>query len=202
MSISAFAINCTLTPPDEQSSTQVLLEQLLAALGEHGVACESVRALSYDIRPGVETDMGDGDEWPQLHERIVDADILVLATPNWLGNPSSVCRRVLERCDAMLAETDDRGRMIATDKVAIGAVVGNEDGAHAVGAQLFQGLNDVGFTVPSVGMTYWVGEAMGSTDYRDLEQVPESVASTTAQVARNGAHLARVLREHPYPAEE
>ena len=70
--------------------------------------------------------------------------------------------------DAFLGETDDRGRMVSFDRVALVAVVGNEDGAHHVSAELYQALNDVGFTLPANAVTYWVGEAMGSTDYKDL----------------------------------
>ena len=66
-----------------------------------------VRALDHDIKPGVETDMDDGDEWPQIHEKLLASEILVIATPTWLGRPSSVAQRVLERMDAMLSETDD-----------------------------------------------------------------------------------------------
>jgi len=142
---------------------------------------------------------GPGDEWPILRERILAADIVLLATPIWLGNPSSVCRRVLERMDAFLAETDDRGRMIAMDKVAGVVVTGNEDGAHNVIAQCYQGLADIGFTIPSNGATYWVGEAMSSVDYGELDETPENVASTTAMMASNLVHVARLLHDHPYP---
>ena len=86
------------------------------------------------------------------------------------------------------------------DKVALIGIVGNEDGAHKVTADLAQGLNDVGFTLPAQGATYWVGEAMGSTDYQDLDEVPEAVSATTATAARNAAHLAQLLRGAPYPA--
>lgn len=199
MALTAFGINCTLSAPDQPSSTQLLLDQLMAALGEHGVTGDTVRARAHEIKPGVSSDEGDGDDWPALHDRILDADIFVLATPIWVGNPSSVCRRVLERCDALLSETDDEGRLIATGKVAIGAVVGNEDGAHNVSAQIFQGLNDIGFSVPANGVTYWVGEAMHGTDYRELPDTPEAVAATTAMAARNAAHLARLLQTDDYP---
>jgi multimeric flavodoxin WrbA len=118
----------------------------------------------------------------------------------WLGNPSSVCRRVLERLDAFLDETDDHGRIISADRVAAVAAVGNEDGAHAVSAQLFQALNDVGFTIPASATAYWVGEAMGSMDFGDLDEVPDSVASTVSTLARNAAHLARLLSGAGYPA--
>ena len=84
-------------------------------------------------------------------------------------------------------------------KVAIVSVVGNEDGAHKTVADIFQGLNDIGFNIPAQGCTYWNGAAMESTDYNDLDEVPEAVASATAAAARNAAHLARVLHSAPYP---
>jgi multimeric flavodoxin WrbA len=127
------------------------------------------------------------------------ADILVFGTPIWLGQPSSVAKRVTERMDAFLSETDDGGRMPSFGKVAVVAVVGNEDGAHHVSAELYQALSDVGFTIPANATTYWVGEAMGGTDYKDLEKTPESVSGTTKQVAVNAAHLATLLEASGYP---
>lgn len=135
--------------------------------------------------------MGDGDQWPRIRQQILDADILLISTPTWLGQMSSVAKRALERLDAELSETDDSGRPILFGKVAIAAVVGNEDGAHAIVASLFQALNDCGYTIPAQGCTYWNGEAMTPGDYNDLDSVPEAVASTNATAARNAAHLAR-----------
>jgi hypothetical protein len=112
---------------------------------------------------------------------------------------SSVAQRVLERLDAELSETDDSGRPLVTGKVAVTAVVGNEDGAHKITADLMQGLNDIGFTLPAQGGTYWNDEAMGSRDYLDLEETPEAVASTNATLAENAAHLARALKATPCP---
>jgi multimeric flavodoxin WrbA len=126
------------------------------------------------------------------------ADILVFATPTWLGHMSSVAQRVLERLDGELSETDDSGRPLVTGKVAVVAVVGNEDGAHAIMADAYQGLADVGFTIPAQGGTYWNGEAMQGVDYIDLDETPEAVASTTTTAAENAAHLARLLKENPY----
>ncbi|MUG03909.1 flavodoxin family protein, partial [Bacillus tequilensis] len=102
--LSALLINCTLKPSPAGSSTHVLGEQVLNALAEHGVTADRIRAVDHDIRPGVQTDMGDGDEWPSLRERVLAADILVFATPTWLGQHSSVAQRVLERLDAELSE--------------------------------------------------------------------------------------------------
>jgi multimeric flavodoxin WrbA len=148
----------------------------------------------------VSSDEGDGDGWPPIRQEVLDSQILVLGTPIWMGQPSSVAKRVLERMDAFLGETDDQGRMVSVDRVAIVAVVGNEDGAHHVSAEVFQALDDVGFTIPAGGVTYWVGEAMGSTDYKDLPAPPEKVAETTATAARNAAHLAKLLAAEGYPA--
>ena len=158
-----------------------------------------VRVVDHDVKPGVEIDMGEGDAWPAIRERMLAADILIVSTPTWVGHMSSVAQRVLERLDGELSETDDTGRPLITGKVAVTAVVGNEDGAHKITADLFQGLNDMGFTIPAQGGTYWNDEAMGSRDYQDLDETPEAVASTNATLAENAAHLARALKASPYP---
>lgn len=198
--LSAVALVCTLTPSPKPSSSELMARHVLDQLEQQGVRTSSVRVVDHDVKPGVQVDMGAGDEWPALRQQILDADILVLATPIWLGHPCSVAQRVLERLDADLAVTDEQGRPIMYDKTAIVAVVGNEDGAHKTIADMTQGLSDIGFTVPAQAGTYWVGEAMQAVDYQDLDEVPEPVASTTAGAARNAAHLARLLRAEPYPA--
>ncbi|MBO3662277.1 flavodoxin family protein [Microbacterium stercoris] len=195
----ALAFNCTLSPSPEPSSTELLNSQVLQALAAHDVTGEQIRVVDHDVRPGVLDDMGDGDQWPELRQKVLDADILVFGTPTWMGHMSSVAQRVLERLDNEISLTDDEGRPILAGKVAVTVVVGNEDGAHAITADLDQALTDVGFTIPSQGGVYWNGEAMQSTDYKDLPQTPEKVASTTATLARHAAHLARLLAESPYP---
>jgi hypothetical protein len=115
-----------------------------------------------------------------------------------MGQPSSVAKRILERMDAFLSETDDKGRMPATGKVALVAIVGNEDGAHHCHAECFQALNDVGFTIPANGGVYWVGEAMGSVNYVDLPEIPEAVDAMLETAASNAAHLAALLKGKPY----
>lgn len=157
--------------------------------------------VDYDLAPGVEADAGPGDEWPTIRADILAADILVVSTPTWLGHMSSVTQRVLERLDAELSNTDDAGRPVLTGKVATVAVVGNEDGAQKICADLFQALNDIGFGIPAQGCTYWNDQAMGSTDYRDLDETPCAVAAATSTLARNAAHLARSLADQNYPGE-
>lgn len=200
-SLTALAISCTLKPSPASSSSDLLARQLLDALAEHGVTGDLVRAVDHDIRPGVEKDMGDGDQWPALRQRVLDADILVFVTPTWMGQHSSVAQRVLERLDAELSETDEQGRPILFDKVAIAGVLGNEDGAHHISAILFQALNDIGYTIPAQTSVYWNGEAMQTVDYKDLDETPEAVSSAIATATRNAAHLARQLTAQAYPAE-
>jgi len=200
MTLTAFALNCTLKPSPQSSSTELLMSQMLADLESNGVTTTSARLVDYNITPGVETDMGDGDEWPGIRARILAADIFVVVTPTWVGQLTSVGQQILERLDAELSETDDKGRPSLYDKVAVVGVVGNEDGAHHITAQLFQGLADLGFTVSSQASTYWNGEAMHSVDYKDLPETPDAVASATKALASNAAHLAGLLKQSPYPA--
>jgi multimeric flavodoxin WrbA len=197
----ALALVCTLRPSPSRSSSSLLADQLLAELQGHGVQTSSIRVVDHNVLPGVELDMGGDDAWPAIRAQIAAADILVLATPTWMGQPSSVCSRVLERLDAELSLTDDEGRLQTFGKVGIAAIVGNEDGAHHISGIAFQVLNDVGFTIPAGAVTYWNGEAMHTTDYQDLEATPEKVATVTATVARNAAHLAAVLKASPFPAK-
>ncbi|MQY27778.1 flavodoxin family protein [Nocardia aurantia] len=198
-SLTAVALVCTLKSSPARSSSELIARQLLNGFAGHGVDGDLIRVADHDVRPGVRIDEGDGDQWPGIRERVRAADILVLSTPVWLGHMSSVAQRVLERLDAELSETDDEGRPSMLGKVATVAVVGNEDGAHKVIADVFQGLDDIGFTIPAQGSTYWNGEAMQAVDYQDLDATPEAIASATEAAARNAVHLARLLRGAQYP---
>jgi multimeric flavodoxin WrbA len=201
MALKAFAFNCSLKASSntEPSSTDRLLGEIADELKGSGATMTVVRAVDHDIKPGVSSDEGEGDAWPKFREQLLDADILVIGTPIWLGQPSSVAKRVLERMDAFLGETDDAGRMPSYGKVAIVAVVGNEDGAHHVTAELLQALNDVGFTIAASASTYWVGEAMQKKNYVDLSKTPKATASTTKLAVSNAVHLAQMLKSKTYP---
>ncbi|MCA0205240.1 MAG: NAD(P)H-dependent oxidoreductase [Proteobacteria bacterium] len=199
--LTAFALNCSLkaSTSDTPSSTEKMIDDLFRALKPHGVSGSAERVIDHPVKPGVMSDMGRDDGWPSLRARIIEADIFILATPIWLGHPSSPAQRVLERLDAFLGEADDRQRMPGLGKVALVAVVGNEDGAHAVHAACFQALSDCGFSIPGNGGLYWVGEAMQSRNYVDLDDIPEPVAQSMTLAASNTAHLARRLKARPYP---
>ncbi|MBA2919052.1 NADPH-dependent oxidoreductase [Sphingomonas sp. MAH-20] len=199
MALSAIALNCTLKPEGE-SSTDRMIGLIAGELAKHDVRlAETIRVARHDVKPGVTSDEGAGDAWPAIRAKILAADVLILGTPVWLGQMSSIAKRVLERMDAFLGETDDQGRTPAYGKTVLVGIVGNEDGAHSITASLLQALNDVGFSVPAAAATYWVGEAMGKTDFKDLPQVPDKIAATARAAASNAAHLARLLRRETYP---
>jgi multimeric flavodoxin WrbA len=195
----AVALICTLKKSPATSSSEQMADQVLEQLRKGGVEGEKVRCVDLNLLPGVEADMGAGDDWPGLLEKIKAADIVVISTPTWVGHMSSVAQRVLERLDAEISDKDEDGRPKMVGKVALAAVVGNEDGAHKIVADLFQALNDIGFSIPAQGCTYWNGEAMQGGDFSDLDEVPEVVVTTTESAARNAVHLAGALRQNPYP---
>jgi multimeric flavodoxin WrbA len=204
MPINALALNCTLKSAKggEPSSTDALLSQLVDQLRKFDVESEIVRAVDHDIRPGTGHDMGQGDAWPALREKLLAAEIIVIATPIWIGQPSSVAKRVLERIDAFIEELDDKNRMKTFGKVGLVVVVGNEDGAHHVAAEIYQAFNDLGFSLPPTAVTYWVGEAMTGKEYSEFEKPPKKVAVATAMAAAGAAHLAKLLKANPYPGSE
>jgi multimeric flavodoxin WrbA len=204
MALKVLALNGTLkaSSSSENSSTAKLLSLVATEFEQFDATTETIWLADHDIKPGVTSDEGEGDAWPAIRSKILAADIVLVGTPIWLGQPGSVAKRALERMDAFLEETDDAGRMVSYGKVAAVAVVGNEDGAHHVSAELFQALNDVGFTIPANAVAYWVGEAMGSTNFVDLEETPEAVATMISMLVRNTAHLANLLKDSQYPGEE
>src|SRR5215210_2740511 len=163
----AVILNGTLKRSPETSNTEGLAGFVADALRGHGVeGVTQVRLADHDVKPGVESDMGDGDAWPAIRAQVLAADILVIATPTWLGQLSSVTKRALERMDAFLSETDDDGVPVAYNRVAGAVVTGNEDGAHACIANIAQALIDIGFTFVGQGWTYWnKGPGPGEEEY-------------------------------------
>ncbi|GHA73315.1 hypothetical protein GCM10010330_28130 [Streptomyces tendae] len=196
----ALVINCTLKPSPQPSNTEALAATVVAALKGHGAEVDVVRAVDLNLKPGVETDMGDGDDWPGVHEKLLAARILVIASPTWLGRPSSVAQRVLERMDAMLSETDDEDRPVAYNRVAGVLVTGNEDGAHHVISEISGGLADIGYTIPGQAWTYWhLGPGPGP-DFLDDDRGHDWSISTGRAMASNLVHAARALDAMPLPA--
>jgi multimeric flavodoxin WrbA len=198
--VRALVLNCTLKSSPEPSNTEALAVVVIKALEGHGVTTELARVADYDVRPGVSSDEGHGDQWQQLRAKILGAEILVMASPTWLGQPSSVAKRVLERMDAMLSETDDQGRPVAYNRVAGVVVTGNEDGAHHVISEIAGALIDIGFTIPGQAWTYWNKGPGPGPSYTETDEGHEWSASTGEAAAGNLVAVARALQAAPMPA--
>jgi multimeric flavodoxin WrbA len=196
----ALLLSCTLKPSPAESNTEALARVVMDALSERGVETDGVRVVDHDVRPGVESDMGGGDAWPAIREKVVAAEILVFASPTWLGRPSSVAQRVLERMDAMLSEQDGQGRPVAYNRVAGVVVTGNEDGAHHVIAEIAGALIDIGYTIPGQAWTYWNKGPGPGPSYLDTDEGRDWSHSTGRAAASNLAASARALAERPLPA--
>lgn len=198
----ALILNCTLKASPAQSSTEALARVVMAELEKGGAETEIVRLVDLNIKPGVRTDEGQGDDWPSVHEKLMAADILIMATPIWMGQMSSICMRALERMDALFEETDDDGRPVAFGKVAGVVITGNEDGAHNIVATVCQGLIDMGFTIPGQSWTYWhLGPGPGP-DYLETDQGHDYSDRVGRNAARNLLALAKVLKPETYPVPE
>lgn len=198
----ALILNCTLKPSPEASSTEALAQVVIDELKKGGAETELVRLVDLNLKPGVKTDQGEGDDWPAVHEKIMAANIVVFATPTWVGQMSSVCMRALERMDALFEEMDDNGRPVAFGKVGGIVITGNEDGAHHIVATVSQALIDMGFTMPAQSWTYWhLGPGPGP-DYVETDQGHDYADRVGRNAARNLLALARVLKPETYPVPE
>ncbi|NAS23579.1 flavodoxin family protein [Herbidospora sp. NEAU-GS84] len=196
----ALVINCTLKPSPAPSNTQALADVVIAELGRRGVEVETVRAVDLNLLPGVATDLRPGDDWPAVHAKVLESEILVIASPTWVGHPSSVAQRVIERMDAMISETDDEGRPVAYNRVAGVVNTGNEDGAHHVISEICGALIDIGFTIPGQAWTYWhLGPGAGP-DYLDDQRGHDWSAKTGRTMAANLVSVAAALAAEPMDA--
>jgi multimeric flavodoxin WrbA len=199
-SMRALIINCTLKPSPAPSNTEALARVVADAMARDGVTVDWVRAVDLNIKPGVETDMGPGDDWPAVHEKLLASEILIIATPTWVGKPSSLAQRVIERLDAMISETDDTGRPVAYNRVAGVVNTGNEDGAHHVIGEIAGALGDIGYTIPGQAWTYWhLGPGAGP-DYLDDQRGHDWADKTGRAMAANLVTVARALAATPMQA--
>jgi multimeric flavodoxin WrbA len=195
----ALILNCTLKPSPATSNTEALAAVVADKLREEDVEVREVRVVDKEVKPGVETDMGEGDEWPPIHQALLEAEILVIATPTWMARPASVTQRVLERMDAMIAETDDSERPVAYGKVAGVVVTGNEDGAHHVISEVTGALIDIGYTIPGQAWTYWNRGPGPGKSYLEDDSGHEWSKTTGETAAQNLVAVAKALAAGPLP---
>lgn len=204
--LQAVLINCTLKPSPARSHTELLLEVPTGILQKNGVTVHHVRAVDHEIAPGVQPDMTehgfDRDDWPAIYELVDAADILILGTPIWLGERSSVCTRVIERLYAMSGLLNDRGQYVYYGKVAGCVVTGNEDGIKHVAMGALYSLQHLGYTIPPQADAGWIGEAGPGPSYGDTRDDGSRVGFDNAFTKRNATfmtwnlmHLARLLKD-------
>jgi multimeric flavodoxin WrbA len=197
----ATVINCSLKSSDTQSNTQLLADHVIDELEDKGVDVHTFRLADLRLPYGVETTIGDDDDWPKVHDAITASEILVVASPTWLGHPSSLAQLMLERMNAMMAETDETDRPIAYNRVAGVVVTGNEDGAHHVISEICGGLIDLGFTVPGQSWTYWNRGPGPGPQFTDTDEGHDWSLQTGTTMASNLYAVAHALQHHPVPAQ-
>ena len=195
----ATLLNCSLKSSPEPSNTQMLADSVVSAMKGWGAETTSYRLADLQLGHGVATDLGNGDEWPRVHAAITSSEILVVATPTWVGHPSSLAQQAIERMDAMISETDDDGRPVAYGRVAGVVVTGNEDGAHHVISEVAGALIDIGFTIPGQAWTYWNrGPGPGPT-FSETSEGRDWSFSTGRTMASNLVGVAKALAARPLP---
>jgi multimeric flavodoxin WrbA len=202
MELRAVLLNCTLKASPEPSNTQALMDIATGHLESLGVECETIRVVDHNIPFGVDSDLGEGDEWPPILEKILAADILIMGMSIWFGVRCSVAQMVIERLDGTYNTTNDVGQYPMYNKVAGVVVTGNEDGAHASAETTLFNLTHLGFTVPPNADTYWVGDAGPGPSFIDAGGASHPYTRKTASwMAHNVVHMARILKANPIPPE-
>ena len=204
--LTALFVNCTLKRSPRPSHTDTLLDVVRQIYADQGVRVDSIRLVDHQIPAGVFPDMTDhgaeADEWPEIYDRLQDADILVIGTPIWLGEKSSVCQKLIERLYAMSAQLNDRGQYAYYGKTGGCLVTGNEDGIKHVAMGVLYSLSHLGFTIPPNADAGWIGEAGPGPSYGDEAEDGSRVGfgneftqRNTTFAAWNLLHVARILKD-------
>ena len=202
----AIYLNCTLTPSPGPSHTQTLMDRSIGLMRDRGVTVDVVRAVDHVLAPGVQIDMtqhgAERDDWPALQEQVMAADILVLGTPIWLGDKSSVCSRVIERLYGFSGETNAAGQYAYYGRVGGVVVTGNEDGVKHVAMNVLYSLQHLGYTIPPQADAGWIGEVGPGPSYGDALEDGTHAGLDSDFTNRNLTfltwnllHLARLLKD-------
>ncbi|MBA2318162.1 MAG: flavodoxin family protein [Euzebyales bacterium] len=195
-------INCTLKLSPQSSHTQLLMDRSAAIMRTNGVEVDTIRAADHRIAPGVYPDMtehgAEADDWPELFERVIAADILILGTPIWLGDKSSVCTRVIERLYAHGGDLNDHGQSRYYGRAGGCLITGNEDGIKHCAMSILYSLQHLGYTIPPQADAGWIGEAGPGPSYGDDGTVGldnDFTNRNTTFMTWNLMHAARLLRD-------
>lgn len=200
-SLKAIILNASLKGAEEKSHTEALAAKVQDIYKDKKVDSEIIRLADYNIAYGISPDMGKGDEWPIIFEKVKKTDILIIGTPLWLGEKSSIATLAIERLYGSSGDTNDKGQAIYYNKVGGVIVTGNEDGAKHASASILYGLSHIGFVIPPNVDTYWVGEAGPGPSYIDAGQNNDFTKKHIEMLAYNTIHLAKTLKSNPIPAE-
>jgi multimeric flavodoxin WrbA len=202
MRLKAVLLNCTLKKSPEVSNTQALMDHVIRILEALDCECETVRIVDYNIPFGVSSDEGPGDDWPQILNKIIAANILIMGMPIWFGVRSSVAQMVIERLDGTYNDTNEVGQYPLYNTVGGVVVTGNEDGAHDCASTTLFNMSHLGCTIPPNADTYWLGDAGPGPSFIEADGWSHGYTRKTAGwMAHNVVHLARMLAERPIPAE-
>jgi multimeric flavodoxin WrbA len=195
-------INCTLKPSPQTSNTEALTKCALLEFRREDAAVEIIRMVDYNVLPGTSSYEGDADEWPTILEKIKWCDILIVASPVWVGHTASPAQRLIERMDAFFYEDSlinpTNGQYLTYNKVAGVLVTGNEDGAHSVVAHLSWALSELGFTIPPNSNAYWVNKSGAGKSFIEAGGDDDPYTNTLVlYTVHNLIFFANLLREHP-----
>ncbi|PZD79183.1 flavodoxin family protein [Mesonia sp. K7] len=209
--LKAVYINCTLKKSPQKSHTQTLMDVSKNIMEREGVKVENIRLVDHEVAPGVYPDMTEEgwskDEWPKLFKKVIAADILIIGTPIWLGEKSSVAQKLIERLYAMSSETNEKGQYLYYGKVGGCIITGNEDGVKHCAMGILYALQHIGYSIPPQADCGWIGEVGPGPSYGDQEwdgkklEKPVGFDSdftnrNTTFMTYNLLHLASMLKSH------
>jgi multimeric flavodoxin WrbA len=206
--LKALYFNCTLKKSPGVSNTEGLVKVSTTIMEKHGVDVEVIRPVDHDIATGVYPDMReqgwDTDEWPEIYEKVQAADILVIAGPIWLGDNSSITKKIIERLYANSSELNDKGQYAYYGKVGGALITGNEDGIKHCAQNILYSLQHIGYAIPPQADAGWVGEAGPGPSYLEKGSGgPQNdfTNRNTTFMTWNLMHLAKMLKDAGgYPA--
>jgi len=204
--LKALILNCTLKRSPEVSHTDKLLEMVETIFTKNGVSVENIRPIDHDIATGVYPDMTehgwDKDDWPQIWPKVVEADILIIGSPIWLGEKSSVATQLIERLYAHSGETNEKGQYFYYGKTGGCIITGNEDGIKHCAMSILYALQHIGYTIPPQADAGWIGEAGPGASYGDMGADGKIVGVDNDFTRRNTTfttwnlmHYARMLKD-------
>ncbi|WP_435313103.1 flavodoxin family protein [Cellulophaga fucicola] len=214
--LKAMYINCTLKKSPSESHTSKLMDVSKQIMQKENVTVEEIRLVDHNVASGVYPDMTEHgwekDEWPELFKKIIDADILIMGTPIWLGEKSSIAQKLIERLYAMSGMTNEKGQYLFYGKVGGTIITGNEDGVKHCAMGILYAMQHIGYSIPPQADAGWIGEVGPGPSYGDTEWKGEKIDTpvglqsdftnrNTTFMTYNLMHLAKMLKEQGgYPS--